>query len=179
MHDLPGPEGRHRDLIPALREEFAQLSRALVFEDPHLHLDLVIETPILGDVVEAPGATCFQVGRTESDSFQPRQHNRPGTHSARFECHDQGVSCQAPVPASPGCCGENQDLSVGGRILQFFPAVVVGSNHLALRVEEHGTHGNVAVDGCQGGFGKGGSHSRFELGMIHRALHYVAVGGIA
>ena len=179
MHDLPGPEGRGRYLSPALREEFAQLSRALVFEDPHLQLDLVIETPILGDVVEAPGGTCFQIGCTESDSFQPRQHSRPGTHSARFEGHDQGVSCQTPVPVIPGRSRENQDLGVGGRILQLFPAVVVGSNHLALRVEEHGTHRNVAVGGCQGGFGEGGSHSRFELGMIHRALHYVAVGGIA
>jgi len=166
-------------LAAPVPKESGEKGRTLIAEHSLDQIDPMIEAPVLGDVVETPGRPCLEVGRTVDDPIEARPHGGAGTHGARLESHHQGVAGEPPIPGRPSGGRKNPHLGVGGGILQLFTAIVVGSNDVAVRVEQDGTYRHVALGGGAGRFRQGGSHGGFELGMIHGALHYAAIGGIA
>ena len=138
-------------------EEGGEEGARLVGQHAVRDVDGVVQSGVGAQVVQRPAGARLGVGGAEHDASHPGGDQRTGAHGARFQGHDEGERVEPPRPQRPGGVAERQHLGVGHRVAGPLPLVVAAGHDLAVQ-QGHGTHGDVAVPGSEGGLVQGQPH---------------------
>jgi len=144
-------------------EEPGQDVGTRLFQNSGGPLDLVVESRIIEQAVQAPASAGFGVVGSVDQAIEATLDDRPGAHRARFEGGVQGATIESPGSSDPTRLGENEAFRVSRRIGEPFGQVVTrrddcaGLNHqrpdgdfplrrrVAGQIEADSHHGKVEV----------------------------------
>jgi hypothetical protein len=144
-------------------EEPGQDFRGLRGQNPLPHFGSMIQSDILGDVVERPRCSRFGIGRPVDKGSEPGRHRRPGAHRAGLQSDVQSVAHQPPIARRSGCRRQDQHLGMGGRVCQLFPTIVISGYLESVLVEQNGPDGNLSPVESQPGLIESETHPMFVL----------------
>ena len=116
LHFLPQP--------PLLLEELRENLAARPGQHAGDDLAAMVQARIVQQVVRACGPPRPWDRRRRRRRWNPRLHDRPGTHRTRLQGHVQRATVQPPRLPGRGRLRDGDHLGVGGRIVQLLPLVV-------------------------------------------------------
>ena len=105
-------------------EKFFQHHRTFLAQKSFFCLHLMIESFFIQKIQYRTGAAGFRVHGTDVNFWNPRLHNRPCAHRARFQRHVQLAFFQAPVAHALARFFDCRDLRMCQRAMIDHPAVV-------------------------------------------------------
>lgn len=153
------------EIDPSRLKKSLKLRSGLGFQKTAFHLDAVIQTRILADLVKRSHPARFGIAGRIDHAAQPRVDQGAGAHHAGLEADVKAGLGQAPgLQLAPGH-GEHQKLGVGDRIGEALPAVM-GFGHDALSLGQDRAHGDFAQTRSLGRLIQAKAHHRFiECGV--------------
>lgn|GEM_PF-1755895 len=139
-------------------EELGERLSAIGFRDAHDNVELMSEPWVGTHVVQRAEGTPVHIHCAKHDAVDSSLLCCAGTHDTGFECHDKGVSIEAP--RSGMFCGisQGQYLGMGGWIASELTFVVSCGHNVTGGIQDDGTDGNVIVPDSGLGFGESGAH---------------------
>src|SRR6266516_716271 len=148
---------------PALREELAQQSPALLRKDSAHYLGAVVEPAVAQDVPERARRTRLRVGRPVNDAPDPGRYHGPGAHGARLERDHQRATIQMPGAESAPRRPDGDDFGMRGGVGVGLPPVVSARYQRAGRIENDRPDGHLRMRcGGTGRFLQRRPHRRLE-----------------
>ena len=127
-----------KKLVEIIHQLFllSQHHRTFLAQKSFFCLHLMIESFFIQKIQYRTGATGFRVHGTDVNFWNPRLHDRPCAHRARFQRHVQLTFFQAPVAHTLARFFDCRDLRMCQRAMIDHPAVVTPADDFVL-IHDH------------------------------------------
>ena len=117
------------------------------------------------EVIDRPERAGLEIGSSEDDPADPRVHERPSTHRAGLERHDEFGVVESPCAELLARISHRKDFGVGGRVGGELSLVVSRSNDLTVNDDDRPDR-NVAVRYRQFRLSERHAHQRFVIHVV-------------
>ena len=145
-------------LLPQAAKKFAELPATLFTENSFSHLDLVIETLVLGQIINRPNGTDPRVPTAVYQLRYARQDDAPHTHDTGFKRYVKRTIEEAPGTKIIRRLADCDHFCMGCRILRGLSQVMPAADNLIVPNDN-------SPDGY---FGQRFRSTGFHQGLLHK-----------